>query len=357
MPKPKSKTTKKKLKTKRNHQQYTNRICEYPPTNDLYNINFVSEAGPGCHIAHPSSSDWICGWEVARADDFDNVDDIPDVAIDTEEGTLSVCNVHNYSIVAYISVYDVRLKDTHGQLLEQGMTMNDAGETFYVTTIIALCPPETFAHLCYFENKLCIEKLDQLKLESDVQQWREHPDPTDVYDDITLAFPLQTSPDVPAFLCTQGIHGHLTHFFSGNYHAIDFRCPVGTPLLAVAAGTVIQVQDHHTCTGIAVSNLFEWNSILLKIDTPPENPLFVEYVHIQTAHVFVGDIVQQGQVIGTSGSVGFSPEPHLHFAAYRSDHPTAPTVQVSFAGKDGPYVPCAHSWYSARGQVGQVEEK
>jgi hypothetical protein len=28
--------------------------------------------------------------------------------------------------------------------------------------------------------------------------------------------------------------------------------------------------------------------------------------------------------------VGFSPEPHLHFAAYRSSDPTAPTVRVYF---------------------------
>jgi hypothetical protein len=322
--------------------------------------NFVAEAGPGCHIAHPESSDWILEWEAAHADDFDadELSTIPDIAIDPESGTLTVCNLHHYSLVAYITVYEMRLRDVHGRLLEQGSTTNDEGETNQVTTLIVLCPPETFAHLCLIlpqeetDNSTSQIDLEQLRLESDVQAWNQHPDPSDVYHDIILAFPLRTDSTNPSFLCTQGIHGHLTHFFSGNLHAIDFRCPVGTPLLAVADAVVAQVQDHHSCTGIAVTNLFQWNSILLQvINTAPNNPLFVEYVHIQTALVSVGDQVQVGQVIGTSGSVGFSPEPHLHFAAYRSDHPTAPTVQVSFAGKQGSYIPRAHAWYNEDGPL------
>lgn len=321
------------------------------------------EAGPGCHIAHPRSSNWILGWEAVQADEFDadDLEDIPDIAVDPDSQTLTVCNVNQYSVVAYISVYETRLRDVHGDLLLQGTTTNDEGETNHVTTLIVLCPPETFAHLCVLEtaavddndddnsNTICLERL---QLESDVQPWNQHPNPADNYHEKFLAFPLQTSPECPSILCTQGVHGHLTHFFSGNLHAIDFRCPVGTPLLAVADAIVVQVQDRHTCTGIAVTNLFQWNSILLQLmDTSPDNPLFVEYVHIQTSLVSVGDKVYVGQVIGTSGSVGFSPEPHLHFAAYRSDHPTAPTVQVSFAGKQGPYIPHAHMWYNADGLV------
>jgi murein DD-endopeptidase MepM/ murein hydrolase activator NlpD len=132
-------------------------------------------------------------------------------------------------------------------------------------------------------------------------------------------------------------------------HAIDFRCPIGTPLLAAGDGKVIHVKDGNTLTGIAVSNLFCWNSILLQLDGDPDDPLFVEYVHIQSSSVQEGDRVTAGQVIGTSGSVGFSPEPHLHFAAYRSSDATAATVQVLFRGANGLYLPQAGCYYDANG--------
>ncbi|GAX20533.1 hypothetical protein FisN_3Hh618 [Fistulifera solaris] len=365
MPKPKSKSKKssqKKFKAPYVYREESQLASggneEKPKVSSPCSDNFVADAGPGCHIAHPESSDWILEWEAVNADDFDadGLSDIPDIAIDPESGTLTVCNLNQYSLVAYITVYETRLRDAQGRLLEQGSTTNDEGETNQVTTLIVLCPPETFAHLCVLLPQEETDKptsqidLEQLRLESDVQPWNQHPDPSDVYHDLILAFPLRTDSTNPSFLCTQGIHGHLTHFFSGNLHAIDFQCPVGTPLLAVADAVVVQVQDHHECTGIAVTNLFHWNSILLQVkNTPPDKPLFVEYVHIQSASVSVGDQVQAGQVIGASGSVGFSPEPHLHFAAYRSDHPTAPTVQVSFAGKRGPYIPRAHEWYNDDG--------
>lgn len=158
---------------------------------------------------------------------------------------------------------------------------------------------------------------------------------------------------------------------------MDFRCPVGTPLLAVADGTVIETRDNNTLSGVAVSNLFEWNSILIQVnvhgistcrsDSGANNsaqssdeqplgidPLFVEYVHIEKSFVQPGDVVRKGQVIGASGSVGFSPEPHLHFAAYRTADPTAATVRVYFeGGKDDRYLPRAGQWYDSTGLVCQ----
>ena len=329
---------------KKNHKKPNSRQAKKPQW------NFVNEAGPGCHIARPDcpASSWVLEWEQIDVEDYEE-SEVPDIAVDYEEQELVLCNIRDESVVAYITVYDRVLRGRDGSILTAGSTTSDSGEQQSCTTLIVLCPPLTFCHLCAIEFPPGTE-LDDLPLASDVQVWNKHPDPSDQHKR-TLGFPLQGGP----FLCTQGEGGQLTHFFSGNLHAIDFRCPVGTPLLAVGDGVVVEVNDKHSLTGVAVSNLFQWNAILIHLDAKNDKesnqPLFVEYVHIQKAVVKKGDRVVHGQIIGTSGSVGFSPEPHLHFAAYRSSEPTAPTVRVRFRGKDGAFLPEAGNFYDATGKI------
>jgi Peptidase family M23 len=324
--------------------------------------NFDGAAGPGCHIArHPDDqggreSSWVIEWEPIDPSDYDE-DEVPDLAL--EEGILTLCNIHGHHVVAYITVYETQLRGRDGHVLVRGATTDDGGTTQVCTTLIVLCPPQTFVHLCSVDDGRIRNNPDLLNLDSDVQEWRRHPRPEDAHAQ-SIRFPLQG--DGP-FLCTQGVGGHLTHFFSGNLHAIDFRCPVGTPLVAACDGVVVDVTVRHGLTGIAVSNLFRWNSILIRMDQgnppPDDDPLFVEYVHIDSSLVRKGDRVQRGQLIGMSGSVGFSPEPHLHFAAYRSADATAPTVRVCFESysrndthsPEQSFLPRAGCWYNSTGLV------
>jgi Peptidase family M23 len=314
--------------------------------------NFVPEAGPGCHIArndYLAPSSWVIAWEEVDPDDYD--EEVPDVAIDPEDGTMSLCNVRPEYTAAYITVYDRILRGANGQILQPGKSIDDHGVQLPCTTLIVLCPPCTFVRLCYLDLTNAGEAFENLKIDTDVQEWNRHDNPLDTHG-TSVGFPLQG--DGP-FLCTQGVGGPLTHFFVGNLHAIDFRCAVGTPILAVGDGVVLEVKDSHVLlTGVAVSNLFKWNAILLQLtnkDTVDDDPLFVEYVHIQSASVQVGETVVAGQVIGTSGTVGFSPEPHLHFSAYRSQEPKAPTVRVYFhSASDGTsFLPRAGEYYTADG--------
>ena len=46
----------------------------------------------------------------------------------------------------------------------------------------------------------------------------------------------------------------INTFFSGNLHAIYFACPIGTHLVAVADGIVIESNDQNTLTGIAMED-------------------------------------------------------------------------------------------------------
>jgi murein DD-endopeptidase MepM/ murein hydrolase activator NlpD len=304
--------------------------------------NFVVNAGPGCYIARRDvSNSWMLEWEDnVDPNDFDG-QEVPDVALDPQDRTITLCNVSDAYRVAYVTIYETTVRGASGKTLSKGIAVDNEGNKRSCLTFIVLCPPRTFAHLCSLDLPEGKTVMDVM-IDSDVQDWNEHPNPDDEHSQL-VGFPLESGP----YLCTQGEGGQLTHFFSGNLHAIDFRCPIGTPLLAVADGVIVDSQDKHTLTGVAVSNLFQWNSILLEIDC--EEPLLVEYVHISKSMVALGDRVTKGQVIGESGSVGFSPEPHLHFCAYRSREPTAPTVRVQFESENGIYLPVAGEWYTAAG--------
>jgi len=422
-------TTRKKQQKKKKTNKGVRR-GQQPTPDDDDEWNFLQEAGPGCHIARceedrrrqwqrqqqqqdEEEDDWVIEWESVDPEDYvddgdDEDDDIPDIAVDTEERTLSLCNIRRRaSVVAYITVYGRRLRNKRGELLRQGSTTDQDGVTEPCTTLVVLCPPCTFAHLCYIDvvadeddgdgddndgsSSPSSSLLENTRIDSDVQEWSRHSNPSDCLgEQMTFGFPLRGGP----FLCTQGEGGRLTHFFGGNLHAVDFRCPTGTPLLAVADGVVAESNDENRLTGIAVSNLFKWNSIMLKLDsaaattdgcdvgegdgsnagvgttpTPSatrgtNSDVYVEYVHISESLVRKGDRVREGQVIGYSGSVGFSPEPHLHLAAYRSDAPTAETVRFEFhtsaraaanSSRDAKtiiYQPRAGKWYDETGEVG-----
>ncbi|OUS49473.1 hypothetical protein BE221DRAFT_188765 [Ostreococcus tauri] len=333
---------------------------------------FVESAGDGCHIcldvARRKSSDWLLGSEAIDLDEYSDDIEFPDVAIDCEESEseprISATNAQRgrdaESVrVAYVTVYDVQCVGRGGKVLKQGVTIDSRGTRSTVTTFVVLVPPRAMAHLC----RLRLDRRDvrEVRIDSDVRPWSMHPTPNDTHSR-SVAFPLRGE----RFLCTQSEGGELTHFFSGNLHAVDFRCDEGTPVLAAGDGVVVDVRDSNTLTGIAVSNLFEWNSIVLRLDDADDSvstrnagaacsstsnatdeksvkydvrggDLFVEYVHIRakSARVRKGDRVTRGQVICESGSVGFSPEPHLHFTAFRSSDDAAHTVRVLFQRNDG----------------------
>ncbi len=381
------KTNSRKKKNKQKRPQ-----TKYDPTKTM---NFLPEAGPGCHIVRldpqndSHAKTQVLGWD----QNFDEEDfegqTVPDICFDpTSDGdgpyvssTLTLCNISKVTKVAYITVYEVDCFGRDMKLFEQGTTTDNEGHTSTVVTFIVLAPPMTFCTLCemkidrppkqhdgskdqdqQMDIDVDMDVISSIQIESDVQEWKPHPDPSLEYSTPLRGFPLKRHPQEfdtnnntiinrESFLCTQGVHGQLTHYFLGNLHAVDFRCEVGTPLVAVEDGEIVQVNDGNTLTGICASNMFQWNSILVRhkrekvvknggeeerVEECGENGetcyYFTEYVHIQKATIREGDTVQRGDVIGYSGSVGFSPEPHLHFALYFSDESDALSVGFHFQG-------------------------
>lgn len=84
-----------------------------------------------------------------------------------------------------------------------------------------------------------------------------------------------------------------------SFHAgTDVRVPTGTPLLAVDAGTVVQIQR-----GTNAGNIVRYSTVHGRVSC----------MHLESITVDVGDAVQAGQQIGTTGATGSrSTGPHLH---------------------------------------------
>jgi murein DD-endopeptidase MepM/ murein hydrolase activator NlpD len=103
------------------------------------------------------------------------------------------------------------------------------------------------------------------------------------------------------------------------FHAgIDFRAPIGAPVRASGAGTVVKAG---------------WNGgygRMVEIDHG--SGLTTRYAHLSRLDVAEGDAVSAGTVVGLAGSSGRSTGPHLHYEVRREGQATNPVRYIS-AGK------------------------
>ncbi len=99
---------------------------------------------------------------------------------------------------------------------------------------------------------------------------------------------------------------HAAAFHPG----LDFRGPIGTPILAAARGRVSfagQRSGYGNC-----------------IEIDHGDGLVTRYAHMSAFRARQGDQVAAGQVIGAIGSTGRSTGPHLHFEVRINDRPVNP---------------------------------
>jgi murein DD-endopeptidase MepM/ murein hydrolase activator NlpD len=89
----------------------------------------------------------------------------------------------------------------------------------------------------------------------------------------------------------------------GNYHnGVDVAVPTGTPYVAPADGVVI----------LAATEPFTLEGNILMIDHG--GGLSSVFLHSQRLDVRTGDVVRQGQRLGTVGATGRATGPHMHWA-------------------------------------------
>ena len=110
----------------------------------------------------------------------------------------------------------------------------------------------------------------------------------------------------------QGPGGSFSHNDPQNRYAVDFALAEGTPIVAVRAGVVMQVESDFDKAGL---NREKYGGRANFIRILHDDGSMAVYAHLQPEGVQVrtGQRVRQGQRIGLSGNTGFSTAPHLHF--------------------------------------------
>ena len=103
------------------------------------------------------------------------------------------------------------------------------------------------------------------------------------------------------------------------HEGTDFKVAVGTPVHAVAAGTV------------SFAGTREGYGLTVEIDHG--NDRKTRYAHLQSAAVAVGDKVTPGTVIAASGSSGSSTYPHLHFEVWQDGQAIDPMTVLHLPAK------------------------
>jgi murein DD-endopeptidase MepM/ murein hydrolase activator NlpD len=90
----------------------------------------------------------------------------------------------------------------------------------------------------------------------------------------------------------------VTHLPS-MHEGVDFVAPVGTPVLATAAGVVLR-SEYAGAYGYMV-------------EVAHAEGFVTRYAHLKTLHVKANDVLKRHERVGTLGNTGRSTGPHLHY--------------------------------------------
>jgi len=105
----------------------------------------------------------------------------------------------------------------------------------------------------------------------------------------------------------------------GSFHyGLDFRAAVGTPVFAMASGTVLGTGD----TDVACKGASYGKWVFIKYN----NGLSSTFGHLSAISVKSGQEVKAGDIVALSGNTGSSTGPHLHVNVYASSGVNVDTV-------------------------------
>lgn len=111
----------------------------------------------------------------------------------------------------------------------------------------------------------------------------------------------------------------LKRFFNNipkrPHNGLDIATPTGAPILAPASGKVINTGNYY----------FNGNTVFLDHG----QGLLTAYLHLNEISVKAGQIVKQGETLGTVGETGRVTGPHLHWIVYLNKVAVDPALFIS----------------------------
>ncbi len=116
------------------------------------------------------------------------------------------------------------------------------------------------------------------------------------------------------------------NMWSHKHSGQDFAVPVGTPVKAAAAGTVVKAGPNGGGDGPAYGN-----AIVIK----HANNTYSQYAHLSRIQVKIGQKVNASQRIALSGNTGNSSGPHLHFEIRTTPNYGSAVNPVAFLRTNG----------------------
>jgi murein DD-endopeptidase MepM/ murein hydrolase activator NlpD len=133
---------------------------------------------------------------------------------------------------------------------------------------------------------------------------------------------------------SQGFNGTRTHNTPDSEFALDIVMPVGTTILAVKAGVVMDIEEDFNQGG---TNMEKFADKANHVRVLHADGTMAVYAHLDLASVMVrrGARVKAGQRIARSGNTGFSSGPHLHFALQQNIGMQLVSLPFRFQAVDG----------------------
>ena len=181
------------------------------------------------------------------------------------------------------------------------------------------------------EHELTLEDTFFLRATTRAREWQVLLTPT----------PQQFVPPLLGMLVVTSPFGPRVHPITGEkteHHGVDLVAAAGTPVMAAARGVVVWRGN----------KLGYGNCVAIRHGTH----LSTIYGHLSHIGVRIGQLIGAGEVIGLSGSTGFSTGPHLHFEVRHNGTPVNPlpllAPSVSVRSSDQCYTSGGEIWNQDR---------
>lgn len=127
----------------------------------------------------------------------------------------------------------------------------------------------------------------------------------------------------------QGYQGDFSH---EDKYALDFLMPENSEVYATREGVVIRVVAGNT-KGCGSKTCAQFDNFIVIVH---DDGTYAKYAHLKNSEVVKGDSIKKDQLIGYSGSTGWTDNPILHFEVFfQKEDGALQTVKTNFLKGDG----------------------